>query len=75
MAVASVSYFPCPKSWSSSQGLSLNRTKRSTTTSVMKSESECTASASMAALWPSRPAANLPTSSTKLTRLPKSVTR
>ena len=72
---ARVSYLPWPKSWSASQGLPDMRTKSMTTTSVMKSESECTASAIMAALPPTMPATNLNTSSKKFTTLPHSVTR
>ena len=75
MAVASVSYLPWPKSWSSSSGLAEMRTKSSTTTSVTKSESEWTASASMAELRAVAPAKNLKSSNSRLTTLPTTVTR
>ena len=74
MAVANVSYFPCPKSWSLSCGLFAIFTKMMTIMSVMKSDSECTASAIIAALCPMTPAANLKTRSSRFVMLPMMVT-
>ena len=73
-AVARVSYLPCPKSWSLSLGLLLNRTKTSITMSDRKSLSECKASAIMAAEPPNMPAMNLKTSRKTLIKLPSIVT-
>ena len=45
--------------------------KTMTARSVAKSESECTASATMAALWPKMPASSFPDVSTAFTQAPK----
>ena len=73
-AVARVSYFPCPYLWSLSSGLPEILTNTITMMSVTKSDSECTASATKAELWPRIPAMNLNTRSRKLTTLPIQVT-
>ena len=57
--VANVSNLPCPYSCDLSCGFELMLTKAMTMMSVRKSESECTASAIIAALFPSMPAMNL----------------
>lgn len=75
MAVARVSYLPWPYSWSLSSGLLLMRTNTTTMMSVMKSDSECTASAIIAADPPTMPAVSFRASSAALTMLPPSVTR
>lgn len=59
----------------SSRGLAEIRAKTITTTSVARSENECTASATIAPLRPKTPAASLASDSTRLTAKPTRVTR
>ena len=74
ITVANVSNFPCPNSCSRSLAFEDMRMNTNTTTSLMRSESECTPSAIMAALCPNTPARIFNAVSTKFTTEPHNVT-